>query len=812
MSNRSYSVLLHLRSMALGKEGGDVDDVRRQLETRQRECIIGIGRCMRMRVLLVVLLLVWLESLQGFDLRCAQWTRQVKRPNTRHALANEVAGQSLTEIAVNSLLKKKDKKMRQRPEFADIQPNNVANKIKKRRPPMEFVPESKYTSSTGFSTAPAPTTRNGKPDRHAELDDMSIEELEEYLDKKFGGKKFSEEEEEDEYSIVDDDNNDVDAATSPNNHVIGLHTSKATKHNRARSKADHVKKSFFPHFDATRAMHEERKQLERTTADAEHADNQERTFRLRPPSEEREAARKIQEDRLKFLAQEREEKKMAKRKALQELSRQEFRPFKFSMENRANDDDATTDASTHAPSPTASIFNFEESLESLLSSMESLRSDDELRLTVMQNLHSMGISTPTKIQSLTVPAIAVARNHSLLMAQTGSGKTLAYLLPLLQLLHPDRSNVQAVVLAPSRELVLQIHRVAATLFRGTNFRSLPLIGGANIRLQLDQLREQRPQVLIATPGRFAELVFKYDKVHLKGLRALVLDEVDQLLQDSFREEIYTIAEATPLVRQAQAQAPSRRRVDDGDDDNVHDVVEMNHRNHAATNTSSNAAGKRPMLLIAASATAIADPAVPLFMTKFCSSSSFGSSSSSRDIPPVDDATTSTTITSTTASKSFMSKLHHHSLSPSWSLVHIAQAAAVPTSLTHAVVVGARIKMLENLKRLLTVLHTSTEDHHHHTFRRCLIFVNDAHRVEVVARKLFEDSRGRLVAAPLHGDSSKDDRKEVLTRLLDGRLQYVVTTELAARGLDIPDLSHVINLDLPSDSAHYVHRYESTYID
>jgi superfamily II DNA/RNA helicase len=758
-----------------------------------------------MRVLIVVLLLVWLETLQGFDLRCAQWTRHVKRPNTRHALANEVAGPSLTEIAVNTLLKKKDKKMRQRPEFADIQPNNVANKIKKRRPPMEFVPESKSTSSTGFSSAPAPTTRNGKPDRHAELDDMSIEELEEYLDKKFGGKKFSEEDE-DEYSIVDDDNNEVDAATSPNKHVVGLHASKATKHNRARSKADHVKKSFFPHFDATRAMHEEWKQMERTTGDAEHADNQERTFRLRPPSEEREAARKLQEDRLQFLAQEREEKKMAKRKALQELSRQEFRPFKFAMENRADDDDVTTDASIHAPSPTASIFNFEESLESLLSSMESLRNDDELRLTVMRNLHSMGISTPTKIQSLTVPAIAVARNHSLLMAQTGSGKTLAYLLPLLQLLHPDRSNVQAVVLAPSRELVLQIHRVAATLFRGTNFRSLPLIGGANIRLQLDQLREQRPHVLIATPGRFAELVFKYEKVHLKGLRALVLDEVDQLLQDSFREEIYTIAEATPLVRQAPAPAPARRRVDD---DNIHDVIEMN---HTATNASSNAnvAGKRPMLLIAASATAIADPAVPLFMTKFCSSPPFGSSSSSssssssRDIPSVNDATTSTTITSTTTSKSFMTKLHHHSSSPSWSLVHIAQAAAVPTSLTHAVVVCARIKMLENLKRLLTVLHTSTEDHHH-TFRRCLIFVNDAHRVEVVARKLFEDSRGRLVAAPLHGDSSKDDRKEVLARLLDGRLQYVVTTELAARGLDIPDLSHVINLDLPSDSAHYVHR-------
>jgi superfamily II DNA/RNA helicase len=63
----------------------------------------------------------------------------------------------------------------------------------------------------------------------------------------------------------------------------------------------------------------------------------------------------------------------------------------------------------------------------------------------------------------------------------------------------------------------------------------------------------------------------------------------------------------------------------------------------------------------------------------------------------------------------------------------------------------------------------------------------------------------LVAAPLHGDSSKDDRKEILSRLRDGRLRLVVCTELAARGLDIPDLSHVINFELPTDAAHYVHR-------
>jgi hypothetical protein len=84
----------------------------------------------------------------------------------------------------------------------------------------------------------------------------------------------------------------------------------------------------------------------------------------------------------------------------------------------------------------------------------------------------------------------------------------------------------------------------------------------------------------------------------------------------------------------------------------------------------------------------------------------------------------------------------------------------------------------------------------------LIFVNDPHRVEIVCEKLLEMG---MIAAPLHGETSKDDRKEILTRLRDGRVTLVVTTELAARGLDIPDLTHVVNFELPTDAQHYVHR-------
>eukprot|EP01042_Synura_sphagnicola_P001755 gene1755-2058_t len=126
-------------------------------------------------------------------------------------------------------------------------------------------------------------------------------------------------------------------------------------------------------------------------------------------------------------------------------------------------------------------------------------------------------------------------------------------------------------------------------------------------------------------------------------------------------------------------------------------------------------------------------------------------------------------------------------------VEVPSAAKLPASITHALVSVPRVKALGTLKRILMSKPT---------VECALVFVNDPHRVEVICEQLQEQG---LVAAPLHGESSKDDRKEVLARLRDGRLKLVVTTELAARGLDFPNLTHVINFELPTDSQHYVHR-------
>ena len=126
-------------------------------------------------------------------------------------------------------------------------------------------------------------------------------------------------------------------------------------------------------------------------------------------------------------------------------------------------------------------------------------------------------------------------------------------------------------------------------------------------------------------------------------------------------------------------------------------------------------------------------------------------------------------------------------------VRVNNTSQLPRSITHGLISTPRLRALESLKRFLSSKPK---------VEKALIFVNEPRRVEVIADQLLDMG---YIAAPLHGETDKEDRKEIVSRLRDGRLRLVVTTELAARGLDIPNLTHVINFELPTDPQHYVHR-------
>lgn len=449
----------------------------------------------------------------------------------------------------------------------------------------------------------------------------------------------------------------------------------------------------------------------------------------------------------------RAEARLAAQKEKRRLKRQqektEYIPFDFESFSReflaaeaalaaATGAEEGTEAEVGAETDHDEVFSQEEG-----SSFRRLGVDHE---QILANLDEMNILLPTRIQEESIPLMMEGKDV-LLQAQTGSGKTLAFLLPLIKTVSSDVNKVQALILAPSRELVMQIAEVGTALFKDTDFKIEPIIGGANVKGQVQRLRDHRPQILVATPGRLAELVFRLRKLRLGMVRAVVVDEVDNMLEDVYSGEVAALLESTPLfkraaVRNSSARAEEREGEDDGEEE-VNDEQEQE-QDHGHN--------RRMVCLVSATANL---ELVQGFADRFCRDSVTGEST----------------------------------LVP----VQVERASQLPRSITHGLISTPRMRALESLKRFLNSKPT---------VEKALIFVNEPRRVEIIANQLLEMG---YISAPLHGETSKEDRKEIVARLKDGRVRLVVTTELAARGLDIPNLTHVINFELPTDSQHYVHR-------
>lgn len=155
---------------------------------------------------------------------------------------------------------------------------------------------------------------------------------------------------------------------------------------------------------------------------------------------------------------------------------------------------------------------------------------------------------PTPVQVQAIPAVQ-AGSDTYINAETGSGKTLAYLLPLFQVLNPELRAAQVLILAPTQELAMQIHRVACDLAQhsGLDVRSASLIGGAAIDRQIDRLKK-KPHVVVGTPGRVIELIER-GKLKVSELKTLVIEEADRLLTDETLEAVKQILRACPGRRQ-----------------------------------------------------------------------------------------------------------------------------------------------------------------------------------------------------------------------------------------------------------------------
>lgn len=316
---------------------------------------------------------------------------------------------------------------------------------------------------------------------------------------------------------------------------------------------------------------------------------------------------------------------------------------------------------------------------------------------LIEVLADKNIKAPTPIQQQAIPKILVGTDI-LGVAPTGTGKTLAYLLPILMQLDKERREAQAVVLAPTYELAMQITTEARDLSQKADLgiRVQGLIGGANIARQIDKLKE-KPQLVVGSAGRILELARK-GKLKLTGVRFLVLDEFDRLLDDQNDMMTADVVKLLPQDRQA--------------------------------------------LMFSAT-----DPKKERERASF---------------------------------------LGHPER------IEIEQSAEEMAACHHYFVTVPFREKIERVRKLTRSL----------PIERGLVFINRTFAAEQTLAKLrYEGIR----AESLLGKDAKQSRQSAIAAIKGGRAQLLLSTDLAARGLDIPAVDYVINLDFPESAQVYQHR-------
>ncbi|MBU8880464.1 DEAD/DEAH box helicase [Bacillus sp. FJAT-29790] len=303
---------------------------------------------------------------------------------------------------------------------------------------------------------------------------------------------------------------------------------------------------------------------------------------------------------------------------------------------------------------------------------------------------------PTTIQTRAIPA-ALEGKDLIAESPTGTGKTLAYLLPVLEKLDADKKAVQAVIIAPSQELVMQILEEAQKWAEGSGIRSASFIGGANVKRQLEKLKKH-PHIAIGTPGRMLELI-KQKKLKMHEVKMIVLDEGDQLLVPEHMETVRNIVKSTLSERQTV-----------------------------------------------------------LF---------------------------SATLPEATEQLA-------QDLTKNAEVIRIEKDETIDASaVDHLYFVAEqrdKIKMLEKISRLESI--------------KALVFVKDIGNLTVIAEKL---AYNHILSSSLHSDLNKIDRQNALKDFRTGKTNMLLATDVAARGLDIKGVTHVVHTDFPKDLKQYVHR-------
>ncbi|MDU1052758.1 DEAD/DEAH box helicase [Clostridium baratii] len=318
---------------------------------------------------------------------------------------------------------------------------------------------------------------------------------------------------------------------------------------------------------------------------------------------------------------------------------------------------------------------------------------------IISGLEKQNITVPTDIQALSIPEIL--NNKDVIgEAHTGSGKTLAFLAPLFQKIDTSKKELQVLILAPTRELVMQIEKQCKLLATNSTLpvTSVPIIGDVNMDKQIKKLKEVKPHIVVGSPGRVRDLILK-KKIKAHTIKTIVLDEGDTLL-DNTHTKI------------------------------VNDIIKTTMRD-------------RELLIFSATISPKA-----LEMAK--------------------------------------------SLMKDPVIFKNEKKASLNPNIEHMFIEVDERGKPEVLRKLIAAENP----------QKAIVFINRGYDVEMIAEKLNYHHKN---AFAMHKRITKEQRQQALENFRNGKINVLVSSDISARGLDIDDVTHIINLDFPANPSEYLHR-------
>jgi ATP-dependent RNA helicase DeaD len=327
--------------------------------------------------------------------------------------------------------------------------------------------------------------------------------------------------------------------------------------------------------------------------------------------------------------------------------------------------------------------------------------DLNLKESSLKAIEALGFESPSEIQEKSIPLLLEKDIDFIGQAQTGTGKTAAFALPLFEKIDFNSKDLQALVLAPTRELANQICQEFEKLSRFEPVRTLAIYGGMPISSQMRDLKRNRPQVVVGTPGRMLDFI-KRDAIDLSKVKFCILDEADEMLDMGFFDDVTEIVAKVP---------------------------------------------EKKIWMFSAT---MPKPIVNLINSQFCDPE----------------------------------------------MVKVTKKILTSESIDQKYCVVRRHDMGEALCRYL--------DYHQEIY--AIVFT----RTKVKAKELTDELNLRgYPSDALHGDMSQDQRDLTMKKFKQKKIKLLVCTDVAARGIDVTDLTHVINFSLPQDNESYVHRIGRT---